>query len=135
VARLREELQLVESIDLDLHPMESGSLALLEAVCDPADLPELRDAIAAVWQEVMAEPVGPAEWARIRRLVANSYRFGMEAAGSVAGLLGTGHLWGRHGSLDEPLRILAEWSAEQLRDQALAALDPARAFVLEAVPA
>jgi predicted Zn-dependent peptidase len=135
VARLREELQLVESVDLDLHPMESGSLALLEAVCEPADLPEVRGAIATVWQEVMAEPVGEAEWGRILRLVSNSYRFGMEAAGSVAGLLGTGHLWGRHGALDEPLRILGDWSAEQLRDQALAGLNPERAFVLEAVPA
>ena len=44
VARLREQLQLVESVDLDLHPMECGSLALLEAVCDPDDLPAVREA-------------------------------------------------------------------------------------------
>lgn len=95
----------------------------------------VRTAIQAVWQELMEEPVGPAEWARIQRLVGNSYRFGMEAAGGVAGLIGTSHLWGRHGSLDEPLRALAGWSPERLRQEALPRLDPQRAFLLEAVPA
>lgn len=135
VHRLREQLRLVESIDLDLHPMECGSLALLEAVCEPDDLPAVRTAIGAVWREVMDEPVAEAEWARVRRLVSNSYRFGMEAAGSVAGLLGTGHLWGRHGSLEEPLEAIASWNPEDLRSKVLASLDPANAFVLEAVPA
>jgi predicted Zn-dependent peptidase len=135
VHRLREQLRLVESIDLDFHPMECGSLALLEAVCEPDDLPAVRTAIGAVWREVMNEPVAEAEWARVRRLVSNSYRFGMEAAGSVAGLLGTGHLWGRHGSLEEPLEAIASWNPEDLRSKVLASLDPANAFVLEAVPA
>ena len=135
VHRLREQLRLVESIDLDLHPMECGSLALLEAVCEPDDLPAVRTAIGAVWREVMDEPVAEAEWARVRRLVSNSYRFGMEAAGNVAGLIGTGHLWGRHGSLEEPLEALASWTPVELQQSVLASLDPARAFVLEAVPA
>lgn len=135
VDRLREQLRLVESVDLDLHAMESGSLALLEAVCDPEDLPAVRAAIGTVWQELMAEPIGASEWQRIKRLVGNSYRFGMEAAGGVAGLLGTSHLWGRLGDLDEPLQVLERWTPERLRDEALAQLDPARAFVLEAVPA
>ena len=135
VHRLREQLRLVESIDLDFHPMECGSLALLEAVCEPDELPAVRTAIGAVWREVMNEPVAEAEWARVRRLVSNSYRFGMEAAGSVAGLLGTGHLWGRHGSLEEPLEEIASWNPEDLHSKVLASLDPANAFVLEAVPA
>jgi len=135
VARLREQLQLVESVDLDLHPMECGSLALLEAVCDPEDLPAVRAAIQTVWEEVMAEPVQAAEWSRVRRLVTNSYRFGMEAPGNVAGLIGTGHLWGRYGSLEAPLEAIDTWDPETLRAEALASLDPRRAAVLEAVPA
>jgi predicted Zn-dependent peptidase len=135
VARLREQLQLVESVDLDLHPMECGSLAMLEAVCDPEDLPAVRAAIQTVWEEVMAEPVKAAEWSRVRRLVINSYRFGMEAPGNVAGLIGTGHLWGRYGSLEAPLEAIDSWDPETLRAEALASLDPRRAAVLEAVPA
>ena len=56
VERLREELRIVESIDLDLHSMECGSLALLEAVCAPEDLPAVRAAIRTVWEEVMEQP-------------------------------------------------------------------------------
>jgi len=135
VERLREQLQLVESVDLDLHPMECGSLALLEAVCDPDDLPAVRAAIASVWETVMAEPVQAAEWSRVRRLVTNSYRFGMEAAGNVAGLIGTGQLWGRYERLEAPLEALEAWEPQTLRDEALASLDPGCAAVLEAVPA
>jgi predicted Zn-dependent peptidase len=135
VERLREQLRIVESIDLDLHPMECGSLALLEAVCDPGDLPEVRRAIEQVWQEVMAEPAGEAEWSRARRLVANSYRFGLESAPGVAALVGNNHLWGRRQALAAPLHELENWTSERLRDQALVLLDPRRACLLEAVPA
>ncbi len=41
VERLREQLRLVESIDLDLNVLESGCLVLLEAVCDAEQLPSV----------------------------------------------------------------------------------------------
>lgn len=135
VDRLREQLRLVESIDLDLHAMECGSLALLEAVCEPEDLPQVRQAISAVWQEVMDREVGEQEWLRLRRLVTNAYRFGLESAGALAGLIGNSTLWGRRHPLSRPLELLEDWSPERLRASALPLLDPARAFVLEAVPA
>ena len=135
VHRLREELRIVESIDLDLHAMECGSLALLEAVCEPEELPEVRRAIDAVWSEVMREPVGAMEWARARRLVTNGYRFGLEAAGGVTGLIGNAQLWGRSQRLDAPLTMLERWNPLSLRQQALRSLDPSRACILEAVPA
>ena len=135
VERLREQLRIVESIDLDLHPMECGSLAILEAVCGEDDLTAVRQAIGEVWVEVMAEPLGEAEWARARRLVANSYRFGLESPGAVAGVIGNSHLWGRRTPLSAPLQELARWTPERLRQEALSRLDPAQATVLEVVPA
>ena len=135
VDRLREQLRIVESIDLDLHPMESGSLALLEVVCEAEDLPAVREAIAVVWREVMEQPIAAAEWQRVRRLVTNAYRFGLESAGALAGLIGNSALWGRPHSLARPLELLDGWSAPRLQQSALPLLDPARAFVLEAVPA
>jgi predicted Zn-dependent peptidase len=135
VERLREQLRIVESIDLDLHVMECASLALLEVVCDAAELPEVRQAIHAVWQEAMAAPIGAAEWQRGQRLVTNGYRFGLEAPGGVAGLIGNNHLWGRDHDLARPLELLAAWSPERLQLQALPLLDPRRACILEAMPA
>jgi predicted Zn-dependent peptidase len=135
VDRLRERLRLVESIDLDLHAMECGSLALLEAVCEPEDLPQVRQAIEQVWREVMDQEIGALEWQRLRRLVTNAYRFGLESAGALAGLIGNSTLWGRRHSLARPLELLEGWSPERLRASALPLLDPSRAFILEAVPA
>ncbi|WP_255003339.1 M16 family metallopeptidase [Cyanobium sp. HWJ4-Hawea] len=135
VDRLREQLRIVESIDLELHALESGSFALLEAVCDVEDLPAVRDAIGQVWQELMEQPLGESEWQRAQRLVANGYRFGLEAPGGVAGLIGSNALWGRPPALETPLALLERWSAERLHNQMLPCLDPQRAFVLEALPA
>jgi len=135
VERLREQLRIVESIDLDLHPMECGSLAILEAVCGEDDLQEVRQAIEQVWAEVMDETLGAMEWARARRLVANSYRFGLESPGAVAGVIGNSHLWGRRTPLSAPLRELECWTPERLRQEALRRLEPSLATVLEVVPA
>ena len=135
VSRLREDLRLVESIDLELHALEAGSFALLEAVCDANDLPAVRSAINQVWQELMEKPIDQAEWQRAQRLVANGYRFGLEAAGGVAGLIGSNGLWGRPQQLAAPLQALEPWSPEALHGQVLPLLNPALACQLEAVPA
>ena len=135
VDRLREQLRIVESIDLDLHPMECGSLALLEAVCETDELPQVRRAIEQIWQEVMDQEVHEEEWRRVRRLVTNAYRFGLESAGALAGLIGNSALWGRRQPLVRPLELLEGWTPARLQREALTLLDPQRAFVLEAVPA
>lgn len=135
VERLREDLRLVETIDLDLHTMECGSLALLEAVCGQEDLPKVRSAITTVWQEVMEKPLGSEEWQRARRLVSNSYRFGLEAPSGVAGLIGNSRLWSRNPDLAAPLELLERWSPDRLQSEAFPSLDPKRACLLEAVPA
>jgi len=135
VARLREELRLVESIDLDLHVLEQGSLALLEAVCEPEQLPACRQAITQVWQELMDTPPSDAEWRRAQRLVGNGHRFSLEAAGSVASLVGSQGLWNRPLDLQAPLQWLETWSPERIQREMLPLLDPGRSYCLEAVPA
>ena len=135
VARLREQLRLVESIDLDLNGLEAGSLVLLEAVCESEHLPAVEAEIKRVLQELIAAPPPLAEVERAQRLVGNGYRFGLEAAGSVAGLLGNNHLWGRHQPIQAPLDALAHWDPQRLWRELTPLLDPERAFCLRALPA
>jgi zinc protease len=135
VERLREQLRIVESIDLDLHVMESGSFALLEAICEPNELSGVHQAIAEVWAAVQQQGLADPEWLRAQRLVANGYRFGLEAAGGLAGLIGNNRLWGRQQGLAQPLAEIERWSSQALIHQTLPLLDPSRACVLEAVPA
>jgi predicted Zn-dependent peptidase len=134
VERLREQLRLVESIDLDLQVLEFGSLALLEAVCDPEDLPQVRQEIMTILEQVQQQLPPAAEQQRGHRLVANGYRFGLEAAGGLAAVIGNGALWQRSSDLSEPLQVLEQLRPEDLQ-RSFALLDPARACVLEAVPA
>jgi predicted Zn-dependent peptidase len=135
VERLREQLRIVESVDLDLHPMEGGSLALLEAICEVDRLAEVRQQIHQLWQEAIERPFSEREWDRARHLVANAYRFGLESAPGVASTVGNAHLWGRPLPLAAPLQELDRWTPDRLRREILPLLDPDRACVLEAVPA
>lgn len=135
VTRLREERRLVESIDLDLHVMECGSFALMEAITSPADLPDVAAEIRQVLQEVAAEPVADSEWLRACRLVANGYRFSLESAAGVASTTGNNLLWRRQDGLGRPLELLDTWTPEVLRREMVPLLDPDRACVLQAVPA
>lgn len=134
VARLREELRLVESIDLDLNVLEAGSLALLEAVCDSEKVEAVEREIRQVWQELMEHPPELAEFQRAQRLVANGYRFSLESSGSVAGLVGSHALWGRPLELDQPLESVERWTLEALHSALLPQLNPDLAFTLVALP-
>ncbi len=135
VDRLREDLRLVESIDLDLHVMECGSFALLEAIGQVDDLPAIHGAITTVLDELATSPIPAGEWQRTRRLVENGYRFSLESAGGVAGVLASNELWNHPRELDAPLEALERWQPDALQDQCVPLLSPARACVLEALPA
>jgi predicted Zn-dependent peptidase len=135
VERLREQLRLVESIDLDLNVLESGCLVLLEAVCDPEQLPEVRSEVERLLNELQDQTPSATELERARRLVGNGYRFSLEVAGSVAAMVGNSELWGRRHNLQAPLDWLEHWDGERLSRELIPLLSPERAFCLEAVPA
>jgi predicted Zn-dependent peptidase len=133
VARLREELQLVEAIDLEIQPLEQGSLAILEAVCDPAQLNLVRSEVNKVLNS-LDNGISDQEWQRAQRLLAHGHSFGLEAPSQVTHLLGHSTLLNRLQSLDAPLQRLQEWGIDRLQDLA-AAWQPEQACVLEVRPA
>jgi len=135
VERLREQLRLVESIDLDLNVLESGCLVLLEAVCEPDQLDSVEQEVRRVLLELQEQPPTAAELERARRLVGNGYRFSLEVAGSVAAMVGNSLLWGRRHNLQAPLDWLQRWEAGPLNQELVPLLAPDRAFSLQAVPA
>jgi predicted Zn-dependent peptidase len=135
VERLREQLRLVESIDLDLNVLEAGCLVLLEAVCESDRLEAVEQEVKRVFDELLATPPGEAEVERARRLVGNGYRFSLEAPGSVAAMVGNSALWGRRHDLEAPLQWLRDWDGARLGRELMPLLDPAQAFTLRAVPA
>ena len=135
VERLREELRLVESIDLDLNVLESGCLVLLEAVCEADQLAAVEREVRRVLLELQEREPGEAELERARRLVGNGYRFSLEVAGSVAAMVGNSALWQRRHSLQAPLDWLEQWDRAAVQRELVPLLAPDRAFSLQAVPA
>jgi predicted Zn-dependent peptidase len=135
VERLREQLRLVESIDLDLNVLEAGCLVLLEAVCDPEQLEDVEREVRVVLEELLSAPPQEPEVERARRLIGNGYRFSLEAPGSVAAMVGNSSLWGRSHDLEAPLQWMRNWDARRLSRELIPLLHPDRAFSLQAVPA
>jgi predicted Zn-dependent peptidase len=133
VEELRENLQLVETIDLDIHPLEEGSLAILEATTEPENLPRVIKAVQQVLQGVQGG-ISAQELDRAKRLLGHGHSFGLEATSQVTHQLAQATLQGRLLDLDAPLHRLENWDLQRL--QALApAWDPAHACILEVLPA
>ena len=134
VQHLREELQIVESIDMDLTVLEQGSLVMLEACCPPDLVEQVEQEVQIVLAAVAAEPIHANELERARQLVGNGLRFSLEAPGAVAGIAGAQTLWGHSKSLLEPLIHLDHWEPETLRTSVFSQLQTEQAFTLVALP-
>ncbi len=134
VERLREELQLVESISMDLTALEEGSLITLEVICQEDALFAVEQEINAVLHQVANEAVSEQELRRGYQLVSNSLRYSLESVGHVTGLCASHVLWHRHQDLLSPLNLLGQWSTDRLQTELFPALLPEKACVLIARP-
>ena len=130
VQKLREELQIVESIDMDVTTLEQGSLVMLEACCPDDQLERVETEIQAELQRSLSAEITDEEFQRAMQLVGNGHRFSLEAPGAVAASVGSQTLWGRHRDLLAPLQDLLQWEASSLRDQVMPLLQPQRSFTL-----
>ena len=132
VARLREELQIAETVDMDLTSLEMGSLITLEISCNPTHL----DAVETCIQDQLTsvELFTPMELERGRQLVGNGLRYSLESSAQVASMAASHRLWGREQTLLDPLTHLRSWSSERLQAEWMQQLHPARACTLIAIP-
>ena len=133
VARLREELRIAESVDMDLSVLEQGCLMTLEISCEPEDLEQVE---ATVHEQLeQAAPFSAAELMRGRQLVGNGLRYALESVGQVAAQAASQTLWDRPQELLQPLQHLQTWSEDRLSMELMPLLRPDRACSLIATPA
>ena len=135
VQRLREELQIVESIDMDLTSLEQGSLVMLEACCPPDLVTRVEAEVHAVLGAMVDAPIESQELERARHLVGNGLRFSLEAPGSVAAIAGAQTLWRGPQALLDPLLQMEAWDGPSLQERIFPALQPELASTLIALPA
>ena len=126
---LREEKQLVESIDMDVHALEQGSLVILEAICPSDRLGEVHHEVCAILRQLQQQAPSSTELKRAQRLLDHGHRFAMEGIGSLAQHLGQATLTNRLEPLEQPLSRWHQWQAEDLQ-QLSGALDPDLACTL-----
>lgn len=134
VARLREQLQIVESIDMDLTTLEQGSLVMLEACCPAEQIEAVEREVKRILAEAGTSAVSDDELKRGRQLVGNGLRFSLEAPGSVAAITGPQALWRAPQDPLTPLAELERWTQTSLQTDVLPALHPDKAFTLLALP-
>lgn len=134
VERLREDLQIVESIDMDLTTLEQGSLVMLEACCSPERIHEVEQEVKQILESSATAAINDEEMDRGRQLVGNGLRFSLEAPGSVAAITGPQALWRSPQNPLAPLEDLDGWTARALQEEVFCQLHPDRAFTLIALP-
>ncbi len=134
VQRLREDLQIVESVDMDVTVLERGGLILLEACCRKDEVEKVENEIHKILKEsLLTLPCQP-ELDRACHLVKNGLCFNLEASSQVAGLAGSQALWNRQQPLLKPLKNISYWTASKLRDEIFTQLQPEMSCTVIATP-
>ena len=134
VSELRENLQIVETVDMDLSVLEQGSLVTLEICCSEDNLSQAEQAVTDQLKRVADTPIERWELERSQRLVGNGLRFALESATQVAGMAANQMLWDRPQGLLQPLETLENWTNNALRDRLFNHLQPDQACTLVALP-
>ena len=99
-SRLREELQIAETVHMELTRLEQGSLITLEISCDPGQLESVE---ACVHDQLSSSgAVSQVELDRGRQLVGNGLRYSLESRAQVASMAASHRLWGRQQHLLAP---------------------------------
>ncbi len=134
VKTLREELQLVESIDAEVTAFEEGGLILIEACCKEKNIDMVEKEIYNLINQIICEGIPNKELERAHYLISNGLCFNLEAASQVASLAGAQTLWDRKQSLLKPLNLINNWNSCKLQEQIFRELTPEKSFTLIASP-
>ena len=133
ISRLREDLALVDELDLEIIPLEAGSLAVLEASCAPGHLPRLERLLPQCLGDWLGQPPRPQALQRACRQMVTRVCFGLEGPGSATHV-GPSLLRGHVPPLDGQLADLQAWTAPSLHSQVMPLFAPRRAHWLSVAP-
>ncbi len=134
VRKLREELQIVESIEMDLHILEKGGLVLLEVCCPSENISKVENEINNILLKSITHIMSDLDLERAKQLVKNNIYYGTELSTQIASSLGAQALWGRHQPLLEPIQNMPYWTADRLHKDIFPLLHPEDCFTLVAEP-
>ncbi len=134
VKHLREELQIVDSIEMDITILENGGLVILEASCKEENLSYVEAEIHNLLKESIEKPIKEKELKRAKKLVSNSLCFSLELSSNVAAIAGSQALWGRHQPLLSQLDLINYWNKDKIKDEIFSLFQPSDSCILIANP-
>ncbi len=134
VKRLREELQIVESIEMDLHILERGGLVLLEVCCPTENIRKVENEINKILLQSIQHVMSEIDLERAKQLVTNNIYYGIELSTQIAATIGAQALWGRHQPLLEPIQNIPYWTPNRLYKSIFPLLHPENCFTLISEP-
>ncbi|WP_269623068.1 M16 family metallopeptidase [Prochlorococcus marinus] len=134
IKRLREELQIVESIYMDITALEQGGLYILEVCCLEENINAVESEIQLILRNYLCNEVTSKELMRAKKLVTNSLCFSLELPSQIAAIAGSQVLWNRHQQLLEPLKYIDSWNANNIKDLIFKQLQLENSFTLISRP-
>ncbi len=130
VSKLREELQIVESIDMDVTALEQGGLVILEVCCIEENLEQVENEILKILKDIHVNKPSEKEVNRAKKLIRNGLLFSLEVPSQVTAITGSQALWDRNAPLLEPINYIDNWTSQKLQQEIFQHLQPENAFVL-----
>ncbi|WP_413677087.1 M16 family metallopeptidase [Prochlorococcus sp. MIT 0602] len=134
VKHLKEDLRIVESIDIDITSLELSGILILEAYCLEKDLERVEIEIRQVLKSCLTVPPTKKEMERAKELVRSSFCFGLELPSNIASISASQALWERQQPLLQPLKYLDTWKEVNIKKEIFAHIQPENSFTLIAKP-
>ena len=134
VNHLRENLKIVESVEMEITSLEQGGLIILEAFCLVENLETVEKEINKILKELLRNSPPIKEVEKAKQMVRNSLCYSLELPSQIAGINASQALWGRHQSLLKPLEHLKYWESCNIQQEIFKVLQPENNFTLIAKP-
>ena len=134
VKKLREEMRIIESIEIELQILEQGGLILLDVSCPQENIEVVENEINIILNESITHLISTKDLERAKKLVINNIYFSLELSNQIASILGNQSLWGRHQPLLEPIKDISYWTRERLNEEIFPLFRPEKSFTLRAEP-
>ncbi len=111
---LKEEENLVESINIDISSGEIGSILILEACCSDKNIKNVEKKINFVLNDLINNHTFTiSELCRAKRVVKSGYLFNLETTSQQTAFYGNHLLWGRENPLNDIEKYLDYWENKE----------------------
>jgi len=124
IKRLREELQIIESIEMEVNDLEEGGLLILEVCCSPNNILLVENEINNILKCLLTKPIKEKEIKRAHQIIRSSIYYSLESPNNIASFIGSHILWNKYQRVNKQLNLINKWSDEKLKNEIFNLIQP-----------